>query len=593
MKNIHIFLSLAVLFTACNNNYTEKHSEENLSLKTKLDKSQKEWVEKTLSELSIREMTGQVVLEWTAGGYLAIESDSYDEEVKVVESGIGGLWIMGGHPYERAARTNELQKQAKVPLLVIGFEALGTKLFTNEMDKSWLRSGGTDMPPAIAYGAIGDTVAAKEAGKIIGLEARAIGFHCTSTMISVPLSLKLKHLLFRVFGDNPNMVAQLGSAFIEGTHESGAIVSSAFFPGGGGIGIDPHIGMGIDRSDKQTHDSIHFVPFRAAIKKGTDMIMTTHFSAPGLTGLDTLPVTLSPEITRILREDLGYNGILITDAMDMGGITNNYDFIEAAILAFKAGNDIILGTSSIKFSDTLAILVEKGEIPLAQLKNSVRRILELKAKLGLNLERMVDLNDINTVVGNRTHQLKADSAASRSIVLLRDKHTKMPLDNITFNKVLSITYEREDNKSAGDAFNLVLRNHLKSVDAVRISPSSDHSIYQTLTKKSQSVDQVILSIYSRPLISIYNDPSKSLIQFVDNLQSKGKEVIIISFGEELGILNNIPELGTFMMAWSGQDVMQRAAAKALLGITPISGRLPFNLPPFHNRGDGLERESTR
>lgn len=593
MKNIHIFLSLAVLFTACNNNYTEKHSEENLSLKTKLDKSQKEWVEKTLSELSIREMTGQVVLEWTAGGYLAIESDSYDEEVKVVESGIGGLWIMGGHPYERAARTNELQKQAKVPLLVIGFEALGTKLFTNEMDKSWLRSGGTDMPPAIAYGAIGDTVAAKEAGKIIGLEARAIGFHCTSTMISVPLSLKLKHLLFRVFGDNPNMVAQLGSAFIEGTHESGAIVSSAFFPGGGGIGIDPHIGMGIDRSDKQTHDSIHFVPFRAAIKKGTDMIMTTHFSAPGLTGLDTLPVTLSPEITRILREDLGYNGILITDAMDMGGITNNYDFIEAAILAFKAGNDIILGTSSIKFSDTLAILVEKGEIPLAQLKNSVRRILELKAKLGLNLERMVDLNDINTVVGNRTHQLKADSAASRSIVLLRDKHTKMPLDNITSNKVLSITYEREDNKSAGDAFNLVLRNHLKSVDAVRISPSSDHSIYQTLTKKSQSVDQVILSIYSRPLISIYNDPSKSLIQFVDNLQSKGKEVIIISFGEELGILNNIPELGTFMMAWSGQDVMQRAAAKALLGITPISGRLPFNLPPFHNRGDGLERESTR
>lgn len=206
---------------------------------------------------------------------------------------------------------------------------------------------------------------------------------------------------------------------------------------------------------------------------------------------------------------------------------------------------------------------------------------------------MVDLNDINTVVGNRTHQLKADSAASRSIVLLRDKHTKVPLDNITSNKVLSITYEREDNKSVGDAFNLVLRNHLKSVDAVRISPSSDHSIYQTLTKKSQSVDQVILSIYSRPLISIYNDPSKSLIQFVDNLQLKGKEVIIISFGEELGILNNIPELGTFMMAWSGQDVMQRAAAKALLGITPISGRLPFNLPPFHNRGDGLERESTR
>lgn len=583
MKNFIILLLLTILFTACNNNNKEKQSEIVLSLESALDKNQKEWVEKTLSELSIREMTGQVVLEWTAGGYLAIESDSYDEEVKVVESGIGGLWIMGGHPYETAARTNELQKHAKVPLLVISFEQLGMKLFTNERDKWWLRTGGTDLPPAIAYGAIGDPTAVKEAAKIIGLEARAIGFHCTSTMISVPLSLKLKHLLFRVFGDDPNMVAQLGSAFIEGTHESGAIVSSGFFPGGGGIGIDPHIGMGIDRSDKQTHDSIHFVPFRAAIKTGTDMIMTTHFSTPSLTGLDTLPVTLSPEITRILREDLGYNGILITDAMDMGGITNNYDFIEAAILAFKAGNDIILGTSSIKFSDTLAILVEKGEIPLAQLKTSVRRILELKAKLGLNLERMVDLYDINKVVGNRTHQLKADSAASRSILLLRDKHTIVPLDTISSLKVLSFTYESDDNKSAGNAFNLVLRNHLKSVDVVRVSPSTDASIYQRLTKKSQMFDQVI--------ISIYDNPSKSLIQFVDDLQSKGKEVIIISFDEL--ILNKLPELGTFLMAWSGQDVMQRAAAKALLGITPISGRLPFNLPPFHKRGEGISRVSIR
>ena len=94
------------------------------------------------------------------------------------------------------------------------------------------------------------------------------------------------------------------------------------------------------------------------------------------------------------------------------------------------------------------------------------------------------------------------------------------------------------------------------------------------------------------IISIYDNPSKSLIEFVENLQSKGKHIIIVSFGE-LGILNKLPELGTFMMAWSGQDVMQRAAAKAVLGITSISGRLPINLPPFHKRGDGLNRESIR
>ena len=593
MKYRLYLISLAILIAACDKNQVEQ-SEVDFNLESGLVRSQQEWVEKTLSDLSIREMAGQVVLEWTAGNYFAIESDSHEEEVKVVKSGIGGLWIMGGHPYEKAARTNELQKHAKVPLLIIGFEELGKKLFTNERDKWWLRSGGTDLPPAMAYGAIGDTVAAKEAGKIIGLESRAIGIQIIATVLSVPLSLKLKNQLYRAFGDDPIMVAQLGSAFIEGAQESGVIVSSGFFPGGGGIDIDPHIKLGIDRSDKQTHDSIHFVPFRAAIKTGTNMIMTSHFATPSLTGLDTLPVTLSPKITKILREDLGYNGILITDAMDMGGITNNYDFIEAAILAFKAGNDIILGTSSIRFADTLAILVEKGEIPLEQLETSVRRILELKAKLGLNHNRMVDLYDINTVVGNRTHQLNADSAAARSIVLLRDKHTNVPLDTINSSKVLSITYEREDNKSAGNVFNKVLRNHIKSVDAVRVFPSSDHSIYQRLAKKSLTVEQVILSVYSRPLSSFkgQDKTTKPLIQLVENLQATGKDVIIISFGE-LEVLNDLPELGTFMMAWSGQDVMQRAAAKAVLGITPISGRLPINLLPFHKTGDGFKRTNTR
>ena len=187
MKNILIFLFLTILISACNRNNKAKLSEANLSLNTTLNKSQVEWVEKTLSELSIREMAGQVVLEWTAGSYLAVDSDSYEAEVKVVESGIGGLWIMGGHPYERAARINELQKHAKVPLLVMGNEELGMKLFTNERDKWWLRTGGTDWPPVIAYGAIGDPIAAKEAGKIFGLEARSVGTHTVGAIISIPL----------------------------------------------------------------------------------------------------------------------------------------------------------------------------------------------------------------------------------------------------------------------------------------------------------------------------------------------------------------------------------------------------------------------
>jgi beta-N-acetylhexosaminidase len=593
MKNLLIILSLAILFTACNSNNKAKLSKENLRLKTTLDKNQKDWVEKTLSELSVREMAGQVVLKWTVGNYISVKSDNFDNEVKVVESGIGGIWLMGGQPYERAVRTNELQKHAKIPLLVTSSVALGKKQFTNERDVWWLAGGGTDVPPAMAYGAIGDPAAIMEAGKIIGLEARATGLNSRGGPDSDVL-MSLDNVLHnRTFSDDPWMVAQLASAYIDGAHSSGLITASGFFPGAGGLDTDPHVKLAIAHGDRQSFDSIHFIPFKAVIETGTDMVITSHFAAPGLTGSETLPATLSPEITRILREDLGYNGILITDAMDMGGITNNYDVIEAAILAFKAGNDIILGISH-KFADTLAVLVENGEIPLAQLKTSVRRILELKAKLGLNHNRMVDLNNINTIVGNRTHQLIADSAASRSIVLLRDKNAHVPLDIGSSSKVLSISYEREDNRNASREFNRILGNHVKSVDTERISPSSSPSVYNDLYQQAQNFDKVIFSVYLRPLLGreVQDKMSDSFIQFVKDLQSEDKEVILVSFGE-LEVLSDLPDLGTFLMAWSGQDVMQRAAAKAILGIKPISGHLPINLLPFHKRGDGLERESTR
>ncbi len=593
MKKPFVLLCLVVLPIVCNNQIMAKQSELNFNLRTALDKNQKAWVEKILSELSIREMTGQVVLEWTAGNYICVESDDFDNEIKVVESGIGGIWLMGGSPFERAARANELQKHAKIPLLVLDSEAFGKKQFANYGGRLWLRGGGTDIPPALAYGAIGDTIAAKEAAKIIGLEARATGLHITCDPDATVL-LNLDNVLHnRTLGDDPEQVAQLVSVIIAGAHESGALTISGFFPGAGSLGTDPHNEIAIAQDDKHTFDSIHFVPFRAAIKAGADMIITSHIATPGLTGSETLPATLSPKITRILREELGYDGILITDAMDMGAITKNYDFIEAAILAFKAGNDFILGTSSIKFADALAVLVEKGEIPIERLKASVRKILELKAKIGLHRERLVSLDKINTVVGHRANQLKADSAATRSIVLLRDRNNNVPVNDPSNHKALIITYEREGvyAQSAGKAFNGFMAKHVKSVDAARLSPSSVPSIYQDLLQRAQNVDQVIFCVYLRPRLGVkaQDKMTDSFIEFVKNVQLEGRKVILVSFGE-LEVLDNLPDLDTFMMAWSGQDVMQRAAAKALLGMKPISGRLPIGLPPHHKRGAGLKRK---
>jgi len=557
-----------------------------------LGKADQEWVENTLSQLSIREMTGQLIIEWIGGSHMPTESDDFDAALELVEGGVGGLWMMGGLPHERAAKLNALQEHAKVPLLVYSGEGLGKRMFSFFGGVVWMLGGGTDMPPAMAYGAIGDPAAAREAGRIIGLEARATGLHMRGDPCLAVLTDLDDALHNRTFGDDPEQIGRLAAAFIQGAHEAGLLVTPGFFPGAGALTSDPHVELPIERGDRAHFDTLYFVPFKHVIKAGTDLIMSSHIGTPGLTGSDSLPATLSPEITRILREDLGFNGLLITDAFAMGGLTNNYGFIEATILAFEAGNDFLLGTDPLKAADTLAVLVESGKYPVERLRKSVRRILEAKARLGLHKNATVSLDAVSQVVGRRSHQRAADSAADRSIVLLRDRANLVPLTNPSELRVLSITFETDDNKKAGTDFRKVLHSNVESIKTVRVSPTSDSSIFSDLKEKASSFDLVILSVYLRPQIGVRLEDqvkmSDQFVQFARQLQSEGRRVVLISFGE-LEVLDRLPDLGTFMLAWSGQPVMQRAAARALLGITPISGRLPLGLPPHHQRGDGLTR----
>ena len=553
-----------------------------------LDEEQSAWVEKTLASLTVREMAGQLMMDWTGGGYSATDSELYDGSFASVDGGVGGLWVMGGLPHSCAAKMNELQSRAKVPLLVMNPGELGKRQFALPLP-SWAAGGGTDVPSAMAFSAAGDPSLLRDAARIIGLESRAVGSNMINDGGGVNLLKNLANVLGnRTFGDDAQQAARLIEAFIEGAHEAGVISHVGFFPGAGNISADPHVTLPVDLTDRREFETEDFVPFRAAIRAGAQCFMTYHVAVPGLTGSETLPVTLSPEVTRILREELGFEGLLITDAMDMGGITNTYDFIDAAVLAFKAGNDLILGTASNRAADKITELVESGEIPLEQLKTSVRRILTVKAKLGLHKKRLVDLDAINKVVGRKEHQVAMDAVAERSITLLRDEKNLVPFSSDM--SVLSVTFERSDNDYAGGDFNSKLRGGVALLESERVFPETESSVYDELLKRAEKVDRVVLSVYIRPQLGVdqYTEMSDDFLKFVHDLREAGRDVVVISFGK-LTVLDDLPEIGTFMMAWSEQNVMQRAAARALLGVIPISGKLPLNLLPFHKRGEGLSR----
>lgn len=558
-----------------------------------LGAERREWVERTLSQLTIREMAGQVTMLWTPGNYLSTDSDDFDLAVKGIESGAGGFYMMGGLPHARTVKLNALQAHAEIPLLSIGW-GLGRQFFAARRDL-WMLGGGTDLPSDMAYAAIGDLSAVREAGRIVGLESRATGVNFVEDA-GVTLLTNLANVLQnRSYGDDPEQAGRLAAAFIEGVHSAGILSYVGFFPGAGemnenDVTIDPHVGLPVVRQARERFYTLDFVPFRHAIQAGVDVVMTSHIAYPGLTGSESLPATLSPEIARILREDLGFKGLLITDDLSMGGITNTYGEVEAALKAFKAGYDLLLGTYTITAGDAIANAVESGEISRERLVASVRRILEAKARLGLHENRYASLDDVSNIVGNRSHQRAADDAADRSIVLLRDRRTVVPLPSPSDLRVLSVTFEREDSEVAGVQFDSELRQYVNSVDAVRVSPSTDSSVYDDLRRRALNADRIVLSVYIRPQLGVrtYVELSSDFVRFVQQLQAEDRDVALISFGK-LTVLDALPNLGTFMLAWSEQPVMQRAAARALVGVRPISARLPVALPPHHERGEGLDR----
>ncbi len=557
-----------------------------------LDPGQRAWVDNTLASLSVPEMAGQVVVAWIPGSYVSSDSEAFDEALKLVDRGVGGLWMMGGLPHARAAKANALQRRSKIPLLVLG-SGLGTQLYGAPRD-TWMLGGGTDIPSAMAYGAIGDPAAVLEAGRIAGLEARATGANLLNDGGGANVLTNLANVLHnRTYGDDPRRVGQLSAAFTEGVHDAGILNYVGFFPGAGSLGADPHVELPISKHDAGTFRDLDFVPFRSAIGVGVDVVMTSHFAVPGLTGSDSLPATMSPEVIRLLREELGFDGAVLTDDLSMGAISNSYDnreeAVDRAVEAFLAGHDLLLGVFEIETADRLSGLVESGEIPRRRLEDSVRRVLQLKARLRLHEERTVALEKVAGIVGRREHQQTADRAADRSIVLLRDRRSLVPLQNPSELSVLSVVLEREENDTAGDTFHEALRPFVNRLRSVRLTPSSGPDAYVGLQEKTKDVDRVVVSIYLRP--QIYADPIElpgAFVEAVRQLQEQEGEVIMISFGK-LTVLDRLANLETFMLAWSEQPVMQRAAARALLGAAPIAGRLPVALPPHHETGDGLDR----
>ena len=549
------------------------------------------WAERTLAGMSLRDKAGQMMMVWAAGDFAPVGSEGQQRLRRLVEDQkIGGVVMSVGSPTEVAVKLNALQAAAEVPLLVgSDLEAgAGRRLRGAVHVPTGLELGGaTEFPPHMALGAAGDPALAYETGRVTALEARAVGIHVTfAPILDVNNNPDNPIINVRSFGEDPQLVARMGTEFVRGIQDNGAIATGKHFPGHGDTGVDTHLALPVIDVSRARLDSVELVPFRAAVGAGIGGIMTAHVSVPALSG-EPVPATLSPAaMTGLLRERMRFDGLLFTDAMEMGAIVSGYGPDEAIVRAVEAGADVILMPPDVVVAvEAILGAVSEERLSEERIDTSVLRILRAKQSIGLHMASRVDAGRVAALVGIPEHVEVARHVAERSLVLLEDERRLLPLDGAAETPVLSLTFRRSNDLLAGRYFNDVLRDVYPRLVRRAAERDTPLAVWNGLRGEALEAEVVLVSIYVTGRAP--GAVPDGLVEFVEELGRGGVPHVVTVFGNPY-VLSDLPGARSYMLAWSGAEVSQRAAAAALLGRIPVTGRMPTHVPPDYERGGGIQ-----
>ena len=558
----------------------------------KLSPEAAHWVESMLAKLSAEEKVGQLLFTTYHGSFTPTDSAAYAEMLHDVETlHVGGfinatepspLGIVKSQAYPTAVLSNQLQAKSKLPLLIGADFERGTAMRLDE---------GTSFPTAMALAAAGNPRDAYTMGKVTALEARAVGIHWIYAPDSdVNNNPDNPIINTRSFGEDPHKVAEYVAEFIRGVQENGGLATAKHFPGHGDTSADSHIDLPVIKADRQRIENLELVPFRAAIAAGADSVMTGHLAIPALEPDPSVPATLSHNIlTGLLRDELHYQGLVVTDAMDMGGITVRYAPGEAAVRAFLAGADALLmpPVPDAAF-EALKDAVKSGRIPRLRLDASVRRILEAKARLGLHKERLVDINALNKHFGTVEWQREAQNISDRGVTLLRDTAHRLPLDGTKPTRALLIALYADPEPYPGEDLERELRSRVDSVTTLR----ADTRFVKADNLKLPSPDAydiALLAFFVRVSDRKGNvDIPTEQAALADKVYKNGKPVITVGLGSPY-LVERFPQAETWLATFGISDVAQISIARALFGEISVRGKLPVTVPGVQMKaGFGLE-----
>ena len=546
------------------------------------------WVARTLRKMTVEEKVGQMIAcRFTAEFRNADSAYIRELESLVVDARIGGLILFApARVYDAAELANRFQKLAKVPLLIAAdFEAGAANRVT----------GATLFPPLMSLGAAGSGDLAYAMGRITALEGRAMGIHMTyAPVVDVNINPDNPIINTRSFGADPALVSRLAGAFIRGVQGNGMIATAKHFPGHGDTSVDSHTLMPTIEADLERLEKVELFPFQAAIDAGVKAVMSAHLAVPALDPAPGVPATLSaPIMTGLLREKMGFKGLIVTDALEMAGVTNTYTTEEAALRAILAGVDqLLLPPEPAKVIAYLAAAVRDGRVPVSRIDASVRRILEAKASLGLHRNRFVRIEDLRRLVAPKAYLDEAAKAFESAATLVRNDGPVLPLavapDKLV---VLSLSSDLGD-YYAGQAFVTAMRKRFPDAPAFYADGDTGNEALDEAFARAAAADTVVLALFSRLSDrkgSVDLEPRHiDLIRKLAGLEG-GPAVVAVSFGSPY-FLRHIPEVDAYLCLYKNTPETQAIAARALTGEMAVAGRLPVSIPGLYPIGHGLTLE---
>ncbi len=541
------------------------------------------WVNRTLKNLSLREKIAQLIQIRVQGKFINHQNPDFQAvKEQVTRTRVGGVVLFAGNVYESAVLLNELQSASRLPLLVSA---------DFERGAAFRIADTTSFPWTMALGATGSDQLAYQEGAITALEARAMGVHWIyAPVLDVNNNPENPVINIRSYGEDPRLVARLGSAFIRGARDGGVLTTAKHFPGHGDTATDSHLGLAVVRSNLARLESVELIPFRSAISAGVDSIMTAHVAMPEFTGSPETPATLSGKIlTDLLRNSLNFSGIVVTDALEMGGVSNRYWSGLAAVKAIQAGSDVLILPVNVPAAiDEIERAVNRGDITESRINKSVAKILKAKSSLGLDKTRIAPLRAIGDSVAKPQNTKLAQEIADRSITAVKDEQHLLPVNPLKNQHILSLILSSDTESNPLPIFQAELRRRFSSIRTMWSDARLSDELSAGILKAALESDIILCSTVTR-LSS--GQPSASFPgkqrELIEQLLASKKPVLWTAFGNPY-VYRLAPQTETYLCTFSYSDTSQIAAAKALSGEISIQGKMPVSIPPFFNYGGGLQ-----